>query len=286
MTEGAPAMHNSTSTKVSVVMATHNCEATIDDAIASIAKQSYSMWELIVCDDGSTDRTRAKLYDWQQQLGGRMTILLNSENRKLQHSLNRCLAVADGQLIARMDGDDLCDPKRLEHQVGMLSSRPDVHLVGTYMQRFSDAGLADVVRTPLTPDKWTFLRHVPFAHATVVARREVFEQLNGYDESPGINRVEDLDLWFRFFERGFTGVNLPQPLYLVREDMAAIKRRTFRNRWNLLRVTLNGYRKLGYPATTYWRPLVQFTKAFVPARALWLHREVQRGLWNLRGTRG
>jgi glycosyltransferase EpsE len=263
---------------VSVIMATYNCAATADEAIRSIVEQTYSSWELIVCDDGSTDDTLGVLRLWQEQLGSRMTLLSNNTNMRLQYSLNRCLRAARGTFIARMDGDDVSHPTRLERQVQALECEPSLSLVGTHMQRFSHAGLADVVRTPTHPTRRTLLTQVPFAHATILARRDVFARLGGYDESSGVNRVEDIDLWFRFYALRLKGANIPEPLYFVREDLAAIRRRTLQNRWNLLVVTLKGYRMLSYPLTAYWRPLAAFSKVLVPAAGVAIFRRLQKWL--------
>jgi glycosyltransferase EpsE len=259
--------------------------ATIDEAIASLRDQTYRDWELIACDDGSTDGTLARLRAWQADLGGRMVLLVNPANRRLQHSLNRCLAVAGGALVARMDGDDVSVPERLERQLDVLRTSPELDLVGTHMQRFDAHGRAGIVRTPVAPDRDTLRREVPFAHATILARREVFERLGGYDEDPDVDRVEDIDLWFRFFAAGFRGANIAEPLYLVREDRAAVRRRTLRNRWNLLTVTLRGHRLLGYGPRARVRPVVAFAKAFVPTSAALWWRGWERRRWH-RGADG
>ncbi len=264
---------------VSVIMATYNCADTVDESIQSILDQTYPEWELIICDDGSSDDTVSRLRIWKDSLGPRMTLLINPRNMRLQHSLNRCLKAARGELIARMDGDDISLPERLEAQVHLLMREPGLALVGTHMQRFDSQGLGDVVHTPPRPDINTLMRAVPFAHATVVARRQVFDDLRGYDERPAVDRVEDIDLWFRFFAAGLRGENLPRPLYLVREDISAIKRRTFRNRWNLLMVTLRGYRVARFPVTAYWRPVLSFAKVVIPAPVMLRYRRHQRTRW-------
>ena len=157
------------------------------------------------------------------------TLIRSHTNEGLAHSLNRCLAASRTPLVARMDGDDLSAPERFRIQVEYLQSHPDIDLVGTAMQRFSDQGYADVVTPVRHPDRWTLRSSVPFCHATIVAKREVFDALGGYVVAPRTRRAQDLDLWFRFFHAGFQGVNLDEPLYLVREDPSAIQRRTARS---------------------------------------------------------
>ena len=205
-------------------------------------------------------------------------MLHNQVNARLAATLNRCLEHATGPLVARMDGDDVSVPDRLERQVRYLEAHPDVDLVGTAMRRFDAAGIADVVSPPPAPDRWSLRTGVPFCHATIVARRQVFDAVGGYRVVPRTERTEDLDLWFRFFDQGLTGRNLAEPLYLVREDASAIRRRTLRNRINVMLVQLEGYRLLGYPRRWYVQPVLGVAKAVVPARAVGVYRRMQKWL--------
>lgn len=267
--------------KVSIIMATFNCESTIDSAVDSIRAQTYPNWELVVCDDGSTDRTPEILSKIARSLGSRMTLLANESNMKLAYSLNRCLEAAAGELIARMDGDDLSEPDRLERQVQFLVSRPEVDLVGTAMERFNDAGSIDVIHPAASePDKWTLARGNPFFHATVMARRDVFDRVGGYTVSWRTERGQDVDLWFKFFAAGLVGVNLREPLYRAREDVSAMRRRTARARLGTYVTVLKGYRMLGYPALPYLRSTLRLIKLFVPARVVVIHRLIQKWRWD------
>lgn len=267
---------------VSIIMATYNCAATLPEALESIAAQTYPQWELVVCDDGSTDSTPATLEDFARTHQGRVTLLRNWTNRRLAYSLNRCLEHVEGIYIARMDGDDISLPFRLERQVEHLESHPEADLVGSWMQRFNESGPRDVVAVPLAPDRWSMRHGVPFAHATIMARRMVYDALEGYTVSSRTARGQDYDLWFRFFDAGFRGENLKEPLYLVREDLAAIRRRTFKVRWNSYRTTLMGYRMLGYPLHWLIRPTLALLKSALPAQALFRYRTHQ-ATWAQRG---
>jgi glycosyltransferase EpsE len=265
-------------------MGVYNCVDTLNDALESLLAQKYQNWDLVVCDDASTDGTMEILEDWRRRIPHKMTILHNDRNRKLSFSLNRCLAVASGDLIGRMDGDDLCHPERLEKQVDYLLNHPDVDLIGTSMRRFNVDGMADVVTPPEWPNRWTLRKSTPFCHATIVARRHVYERLSGYQDSPELERAEDLDLWFRFFAAGFTGHNLVEPLYFVREDLAAIRRRTVRNRLNVFQVTISGHSLLEYPYRWRIRVFLELSKALVPARGAALVRVAQRWRYGRRAS--
>ena len=260
------------SSLVSVIMGVYNAEDTIEAAIQSLVDQTYPEWELVVCDDGSKDGSFETLTRITRSLTKRVVVLRNDENRRLSATLNRCLSHATGKYIARMDADDLCSPERLEAQVAYLQAHPDVHLVGTAMERFGDVGAGGLVIPPAEPDKRSLKSGSPFCHATIVTHRKVYDELGGYNESTGVERVEDIDLWFRFFGAGFVGRNLAEPLYYVREDEAAIVRRTLRNRWNLLLAMYRGYATLRYPMRWYLWPAVQFLKVLIPRQAMAWHR--------------
>lgn len=276
-----------TDPKVSVIMATFNCEATIDSALDSILDQTYRNWELVVCDDGSTDRTPELLSAAKERFGARLVLLRNASNMKLPFSLNRCLEVASGELIARMDGDDLSEPDRFERQVEFLRANPQVDLVGTAMRRFNDQGVVDVIHPAAPrPDRWTLGRgsSVPFFHATILARREAFRGVGNYTVSWRTERGQDVDLWFKFFHAGYVGENIPDALYRVREDVGSIRRRTARVRWGGYVTRMKGYRSLGYPAGPYLRSTVDLLKIFLPARVFVLHRAYRARRWSRHGA--
>lgn len=265
---------------VSVVISVYNCEATVEAALDSIRAQTYPNWELVVCDDCSTDGTPAALKKMAERVGrARFILLSNSSNRKLPYSLNRCLKAASGELIARMDGDDISEPNRLARQVAFLSENPDVDLVGTAMRRFNESGLGDVIHPASPePDRWTLGRSskAPFFHATIMARRTVFDRVGNYTVASRTVRVEDVDLWYKFFKAGLIGRNLPEPLYRVREDEAAIRRRTPKSRVAGFVTSVIGSWNLGYPPSAYAKAIVDLSKIFVPYRVFDWHRQRSR----------
>lgn len=263
---------------ISVIMATHNCITTVEQSIESIVAQTYSDWELIVCDDGSTDGTFELLQVIAAKLTPRMTLLRNETNRKLPYSLNRTILASSGRFIARMDADDLSEPTRLARQVEFLESHPEYAVVGSGMRRFNESGLGEVLRPVAKPDRETLGRGgtLPFFHATILARRSMFDRVGNYTVSWHTERGQDVDLWFKFFHAGFSGANLIEPLYLVREDAAAIRRRTPRVRIGAYVTRTKGNRMLGYPLRSYIRPTVDLLKVLVPYRVFDWQREMRR----------
>lgn len=267
--------------KISIIMGVYNCEDTLGEAIESLLSQTYTDWELIVCDDCSTDSTYAILQDYKRKDPNRIILLKNKKNSKLAYTLNKCLEKATGHYVARMDGDDVSSSDRFEKQVNFLQNNPNIDLVGTAMQRFNKDGLADIVVPIQKPDKFSLKNEVPFNHATIMTYKYVYEQLNGYTVSTRTMRSQDYDLWFRFFHNGFQGKNILEPLYYVRENEDAIKRRTFKVRFNAYKTTLIGFKLLNYPLHWYIKPTCTLLiKGIVPVKIVLAYRKYQAYKFN------
>ena len=119
--------------KVSVIMGIYNCASTLDESIGSILNQSYSNWELIMCDDGSMGDTYQKALFYKKKYGDRIILLRNEHNMGLNYTLNKCLEVATGDYVARMDGDDISLPTRFEKEVRYLEEHSEMAIVSTPM---------------------------------------------------------------------------------------------------------------------------------------------------------
>ena len=264
---------------ISVIMATYNCAATVEKAIDSILAQTYKNWIMIVCDDGSTDQTPEILHRYGQQYPGKFVILQNKTNRKLPYSLNRCLSHVRTELVARMDGDDWSTPDRLEKQAAFLRSHPEYDLVGTGIAVSDGKTNFGSILQPPEPTKQSMLHGTAFSHATVMTYKRVYDALGGYSTDPAVLRAEDVDLWCRFFAAGFRGYNLPDELYVILEDLNAVKRRTLQNRINEAVTRHRGYRLMGFHGPVCYIPYLGVLKAFVPAKlAQALHnRNLRRG---------
>lgn len=209
---------------VSVIMGVYNGASTVSEALNSILNQTYSNWELIVCDDCSVDNSAQIIQEYVRK-DHRIKYIKNEKNVGLAASLNHCLKYVQGEYIARMDCDDLSAPKRFEVQVGYLQEHRDVDLVGSEMQEFDEHGYKNIVRNKEYPTKFDVPKGAPFCHATIMMRTSVMKALNGYIISNHTIRTEDVDLWYRFFAGGYKGVNIQETLYFVRMDEAAYKRR-------------------------------------------------------------
>lgn len=249
--------------QVSVIMAVYNCENTVRQSIDSILAQTYTNWQMIICDDCSTDGTLSVVNSYQSKYPEKFIIIRNEKNSRLAASLNHCLKYAEGEYCARMDGDDYAEPTRFEKQIAFLQAHQEIQLVGTLMQTFNEKGLGRIVPYATFPDKYA-LRFGPcFAHATIMTYTTVYQSLGGYTVSNRTARTQDYDLWFRFYAKGYSGANLQEALYFVREDeMAFLRRRAKLYLWAIV-TRWKGFRMLHYPLKYYPRvlfPLVAMLK--------------------------
>ena len=233
---------------ISVIMGVYNCAGTLPEALDSLLAQTETDWELILCDDGSTDGTRAVAEGYRLRYPERITLLENRENLGLAASLNRCFRAARGRYIARMDGDDCCTPERLAAEREALDREPALAVVSTDLACFDEHGLWGVISHPKRPEARDFLRGTPFCHGPAMVRREALEAVGGYCEDRRFLRVEDYALWVRLYGAGFTGRNLHRTLYYAREDREAHQRRRLRYRINEARVRCLAVQTLGLPA--------------------------------------
>lgn len=122
--------------KISVVMSVYNGERYLGEAVESIFNQTFSDFEFIIINDGSTDRTPEIL----TEIDDPRAKVINQPNRGLTASLNRAIRLAKGEYIARMDADDISEPTRLERQVEVLDRDPDVVLVACWYEVIDEKG--------------------------------------------------------------------------------------------------------------------------------------------------
>lgn len=245
--------------KISIIMGIYNCEKTLSEAIDSILNQTFTAWKLIMCDDGSTDGTYRTAEKYRKKYPDKIILVKNPGNMGLNYTLNHCLKYADTEYIARMDGDDISLPERLETEVDFLDAHPEYAIVSSPMIYFDDSGDFMTGKGNGEPDIASLCKGTPFCHAPCMVRREAYEAVNGYTVAADRLRVEDWDLWVRMYEKGYRGYNLDKPLYKMRDDRNAYSRRKFKYRINEARVGASAVKKLKLSAVNYLfclRPII------------------------------
>lgn len=198
--------------KVTVLMPALNAEDFLAEALESVWQQTFSDFELLAVDDGSVDRTPEILASCHDP---RRRVLRNETRRKLSGALNRGLNEARGEFIARMDADDLMCRDRLARQVAYMERHPEIGCCGGWARTFG-RGPRKILRFPTGVEqvKAISLFYTPFAHPTVMFRREWFAR-EGLCYDGSYYPAEDYELWSRAILK-FSCDNLPRVLVKYR----------------------------------------------------------------------
>ena len=198
-------------------MPVHNALPHLDEAIESILGQTFGDFEFVILDDASTDGSSERLRYWAT-VDPRIHLLRVDENLGPVASSNKVAKAAKAPLVARMDADDVSYPERLAEQFAILRGHDDVGVVGSLCDTIDRVG--GKLRGP---EFWRLSRRsafVPFAHGSMMYRREIFEKVGGYrDESA---YWEDQDLVVRMATIAKVVV-IPRALYRVRQSTTSTR---------------------------------------------------------------
>jgi glycosyltransferase involved in cell wall biosynthesis len=206
---------------ISILLPVRNEERFLPAAIDSIQNQTVTSWELVCVDDGSTDATSAILADAARR-DGRIR-LLETGGEGLVAALNIGLASCRAPLVARMDGDDISHPRRLELQAARMAAEPELGLTACAFRHFPRH---QVKMGMLAYETWqnaldshdAIMRDLfvesPFVHPSVMFRKALVEEVGGYRQEAW---AEDYDLWLRLASVGTRFARLPETLFFWRE---------------------------------------------------------------------
>lgn len=211
---------------VSIIFPCYNAMEYLDEAIESILKQSYSNFELITIDDGSSDGTLSFLKQVAQK-DARVRVIENEHNMGLIHTLNKGINLAKGDYIARMDADDICSPNRIEvlmkhlHQTGcsIIScnfnyiNEKGAYVRGNHLKAISQEQI-----------KFSSFLFTPIGHAMLVGKKQAFID-HPYKKENTTLHTEDYELWSRMLRNNVTFSNLDQDLYSIRINSNSVSRK-------------------------------------------------------------
>lgn len=203
---------------LSVIMSVYNAEKYLDESIQSILTQTYKLFEFIIIDDGSKDRSYEIIKNYQHQ--DSRIILISRENRGLIESLNEGISIAKGKYVLRMDADDIALPSRLQEQFNFMESNPNIGISGTGIIAFGHK---------MKNRKWLgyhddqllkaeLLFSSPLMHPTIIMRKDLINthQLI-YDKA--YLHAEDFELWTRFAKvTQLSNIAKPLLMYRISKD--------------------------------------------------------------------
>lgn len=249
--------------KISVIMSTYNGKKFIRRSVNSLLNQTYRDFEIIICDDGSTDGT-LEILNQYDELHSNIKVIQNEQNLGLPGSLNRCIQIAKGEYLARMDDDDVSYPKRFEKEVEFLENNPEYTVVGTSRYFFDEEGIwGESINHGERTMIDIFTGNI-FAHPTVMMRKDDVTSVGGYSEEKWIGRAEDYDLWCKLYQHGFKGFNLKEVLLDYYESKNSYKKRKIKYRFNEFRVRKYWRKKLNLPYYYDVYSYKQLLGAFIP----------------------
>jgi len=197
---------------VSVILPVYNDEKYIRFAIDSVLAQTFTDFEFLIMDDGSTDNTPAIIQSYPDN---RIRYIKNEKNLKIVETLNRGIQLSKGKYIARMDSDDICTPERFEKQVAYLEEHPDVTVVDCIMQYIDENGIPLNQYNSTVRNFKEIKRTLPWTnclgHSSVMYRTQITGQYLYRNIV-----YEDLDLWYRLINDGHIIERIAIPMLLYR----------------------------------------------------------------------
>lgn len=208
---------------ISVIMPVYNGEKYLREAIDSVLAQTYHDFELLLINDGSTDKSKEIILSYNDP---RIRYIENEKNLRLIATLNRGITLSQGDLIVRMDADDVCMPNRFEEQVAFLNKHDDIDLCGSWAIRIDGEGkTTGRIKNIDSPEllKCATYFTCPFVHPSMMIRARVLKA-NYYN--PDFPDVEDTELWHRLGLQGCKMANIPHYLLKYRwhgENISAKK---------------------------------------------------------------
>jgi glycosyltransferase involved in cell wall biosynthesis len=213
---------------VSVLLPCYNAEKTIDETLDSLARQTFSDFEVIAIDDGSTDTTREKLMVWAAR-DSRFQVIPQPHGGVVA-AANAGIVACQSPYIARIDADDRAHPERLAKQAAYLNTHPEVAVVSSLVKAFPDDDVREGYRiyvqwlNSLVTDE-DIRREIfvesPLANPSVMMRKTWVEKMGGYHD---YGWPEDYDLWLRMYLAGAKFAKIPDVLLEWRDHPGRITR--------------------------------------------------------------
>lgn len=195
-----------------------------------------------------------------------MTVVKLPVNGGLTKALNEGLKYVTGDLIARMDSDDISEAHRFERQVAYLESHPDVDIISGSLQEFdTEHECLSVRHYPLTHEECVkfIVKACPLAHPSVMMRKRIFDKGLKYDERYRMS--QDIKLWYDAVMAGYRLGNISEVTLFFRREGDVFRRRSRAKAWNEFKIYMNGiYRLKGLFTLSYRYPIARYVFRNLP----------------------
>ncbi len=235
-----------TTPKITIIMPFFNAAPFLDASISSILKQTFTDYEFIIINDASTDGSDAIVKKYLHDM--RLVYISNDSNRGIVHNLNAGIRISRADIIARMDGDDVSLPTRLEQQYRYLRKHTEVYAVGCYAQIIDEAGqpTGRIIQKPSSPadvEKFLF-KYLTVIHGTAMVRKSLYAHIGLYRKE--WLHSEDVDFTYRAVYTGYQFANLSEVLYQYRYHSISTAHNSTKNALRAFRLRLHALRSLAF----------------------------------------
>lgn len=258
-------------------MSVKNGEKELPLSIGSIQKQSFTDWEFIICDDGSTDGTLSLLKSYQN-IDKRIVVLHNETSKGLAYSLNECIKKSRSNILARQDADDSSEANRLEKQYQFVTAHPEYAIVGTcWYNVFSDGSKSKktVKENPSAIDQ---VKGGLYMHPSWMMRKDLIKKVGYYTVNKYTLRSQDYHLVMKILGAGMKMYNMQEYLYNYTADENTMKRsRNWERVWGLMWIRWDGYKRNNLPLWCYVYVFKPIITNLIPKSIMFKHYEKSFG---------
>lgn len=195
---------------ISVILPVYNAEKYVVESVQSVLDQSYPNIEIICCDDGSTDRSFEIVKAFEQDHGGRITVVETEKNSGISAARNRAIQAAQGEYLAFIDADDIWKPGKLSTQMEQFANDPDLDISFAWMQCFISPELPEEIRQLRYCPPEPFAGYIP---GTALVRKDSFDRVGLFN--PEWRLGEFIDWYARAQDLGLKS-SMIEPVFLLR----------------------------------------------------------------------
>lgn len=257
---------------ISVIMSVRNGANDLPRSVQSILQQSFSDFEFIICDDGSSDET-LEVLNYFQQTDNRIVVLHNDSCMGLAFSLNSCIAVSKSNILARQDADDFSELDRLEKQYAFYLNHPDYAIIGTGYYKVNRNG--DVLEKCLPTESPTALGQIrggQYMHPSWMMRKDMLQDVGLYTVNKYTKRSQDYHLVMKLLGVGYSIYNMQEILYdYTVDDSTMMRARNWKNVIGLIWIRWDAYRRNHLPIWCYVYVLKPVITNLIPRKVMFRH---------------
>lgn len=251
---------------ISILIPVYNSEKYLENAINSIIKQTHKEWKIIAINDGSTDNSAQILKKYKKNLGKKMVLLNNKENRGVAYSLNKTLLHVDTEYFCRQDADDISKFNRLEVLLKSLNKNTKFDFVSSRMKSITAKDLIFPLNSiKKFPHNKDFIKGLPFCNAPTIFKSSIIKNEIKFNTSKRFKkRFEDYDFFFQCYDKGHLGFNISEITYFVRQDLNYSKKIKFYDRITEVLLKFKIFKKFKLEYKLIFHIVLPLVKYFFP----------------------